>query len=213
MPTSTQSVSSSAAWTQAWALPDFRVRFLVVSVLLVVLAVTIPYFFALIQARPGVVLPDPVLARLPAHDVSEVTFAVIYLSITAGLAHLITRPQALLRVMWAYLLLHLIRIGTLWLLPLDPPTGLVLLHDPLVDYFFYSSPAPITKDLFFSGHTATAVLLTLGVRQRSLQRWLLLATVAVGFLVLVQHVHYTYDVLAAVPFTWFSFWLAGKLTS
>jgi len=49
------------------------------------------------------------------------------------------------------------------------------------------------------------------VQSQWLRRVLVLATVAIGFLVLVQHAHYTYDVLAAPFFAALSFWLAGKL--
>ncbi|RYU77981.1 phosphatase PAP2-related protein [Hymenobacter persicinus] len=205
--------SDSLLWPEAWARPAFRRTLLLGVGLLLALAAGIPHFFAFIQQRAGVVLPDPLLAALPAHDVSEPTFGLIYLGIGATLTYLLPRPALLLRCIWAYLLLHACRVLTLWLLPLDPPAGLLLLHDPLVDRFFYGGPAPVTKDLFFSGHTATMFLLALAVRPRG-GRWaLLLATLGVGALVLVQHTHYTYDVLAAPLFAAVSYWLAGKITS
>ncbi|NVO32611.1 phosphatase PAP2-related protein [Hymenobacter lapidiphilus] len=189
-------------WPVAWHQPAFRVRLLLVLALLLALASQLPGFFAWVQARPGYHLPDPLLDWLPAHDVSEATFAVIYLGIALGVTTLLPRPGRLLRALWAYLLLHLLRCATLWLLPLEPPPGLVLLQDPLVDMFLYAAPTPITKDLFFSGHTATLLLLALAVPV-GWRRWLLLAgTVAVGILVLIQHAHYTYDVLAAPLFVW-----------
>jgi hypothetical protein len=198
-------------WPQAWARPAFRRGLLLGLALLLALAAWVPHYFAFIQARPGTVLPDPLLAALPAHDVSAATFAVIYLGIGGTLMYLLPRPALLLRALWAYLLLHAFRTLTLYLLPLDPPTGLLLLHDPLVDRFLYGGPTPITKDLFFSGHTATMFLLALAVRPRRARAVLLAATVAVGALVLVQHTHYTYDVLAAPLFAGLSYWLAGKL--
>ncbi|GAA3920483.1 phosphatase PAP2-related protein [Hymenobacter algoricola] len=198
-------------WPAAWARPAFRRRLLLGGLLLLALAAWVPSYFAYLQARPGVVLPDPLLAGLPAHDVSVPTFALIYLSIGATLGYLLRRPGLLLHSLWAYLLLHAFRTLTLWLLPLDPPAGLLLLHDPFVDRFLYGGPTPITKDLFFSGHTATLFLLALSVRGRGKRGLLLAATVAVGGLVLVQHTHYTYDVLAAPFFAGLSYWLAGRL--
>lgn len=211
MPFFSASTPPLLTWPQAWARPRFRVLLGAVLGLLLVLASRIPVFFAYIQARPGLVLPDPLLAALPAQDVSYPTFGVIYLGIVAGVAYLLPRPTLLLRALWAYLLLHALRLLTLWLTPLAPPTGLLLLHDPLVDRFFYASPTPITQDLFFSGHTATLALLTLAVPHRLLRWLLLLGTVLVAALVLVQHAHYTYDVLAAPFFAWCSYWLAGKV--
>jgi hypothetical protein len=197
-------------WAWAWKNSSFRWQLSLGLVLGACLAFGMPHYFAFIEARHGRVLADPLLARLPAFDTSWITFTIIYLSILVALIHLGQRPLAFVRVLWSYCIMHLIRIGTLWLAPLDPPTGLVLLHDPIVDTLFYPTN-PITKDLFFSGHTATLMLLTLGVQSLWLRRLLLVATVAVGFLVLVQHAHYTSDVLAAPFFAGLSFWLAGKL--
>lgn len=202
----------SGSWSRAWARPAFRWQLLIGLSLGLVLALTLPHYFTLVQARPGHLLADPILSRLVAYDVSGPTFVVIYLSIAAALAHAVPRPMTLLRMLWAYLLLHAFRILTLWLVPLAPPTGLVLLHDPIVDSLFYASAVPITKDLFFSGHTATLMLLALAVRAKWLQRTLFLMTVVVAALVLIQHAHYTYDVLAAPVFAGLSYWLAGNIT-
>ncbi|WP_188811588.1 phosphatase PAP2-related protein [Hymenobacter cavernae] len=197
-------------WMRAWEQPRFRWQLGLGLTLGIILAFGMPHYFAFIEARVGKVLADPLLPHLPARDMSWTTFTIIYLCILLALIHLGRRPGAFVRVLWAYCIMHLIRIGTLWFAPLDPPTGLVLLHDPIVDTLFYPTN-PITKDLFFSGHTATIMLLALGVRSQWLQRLLLLATVAIGFLVLVQHAHYTYDVVAAPFFAALSFWLAGKV--
>ncbi|QJX46517.1 hypothetical protein HMJ29_06030 [Hymenobacter taeanensis] len=203
---------TSISWREAWAQPAFRGRLLTVLGLLLVLATALPRFFAWVQARPGRLLPDPFLAWLPAHDVSGPAFAVIYLGIGLGVATLAPRPLRLLRALWAYLLLHLLRCCMLFLLPLEPPQGLILLHDPLVDRFFYAAPTPITKDLFFSGHTATLLLLTLAVPPSWQRSMLAIGTLLIGSLVLIQHAHYAYDVLGAVPFTLLAYWLAGRIT-
>lgn len=200
------------AWHRAWRHRAFRWQLSSALALGIGLAVGLPIYFGMIEARTGRVLPDLLLAHLPAYDVSWPTFTVIYLSILVALVHLLRRPLPLLRVLWAYCLMHLIRIGTLWLAPFDPPAGFVLLHDPIVDNLFYPTTNPITKDLFFSGHTATIMLLALAVQSKWLRRFLFGATAAVGFLVLVQHAHYTYDVLAAPFFAALSFWLAGKIS-
>jgi hypothetical protein len=78
---------------------------------------------------------------------------------------------------------------------LDPPVGMVNLVDPLSSVF--SGNAVITKDLFFSGHTTTMVLIFLCLEKRTDKRIALIAAFAVACLLLVQHIHYTIDVLAA----------------
>ncbi|MFD2786126.1 phosphatase PAP2-related protein [Hymenobacter rubripertinctus] len=199
------------SWRAAWQQPAFRGRLGAVLLLLLALVALLPRYFAWVQARPGYQLPDPLLAALPACDVSTLIFTVIYLGIGLGLITLLPRPTRLLRALWAYLLLHLLRCATLWLLPLEPPPGLVLLHDPLVDQLIYAAPAPITKDLFFSGHTATLLLLALAVPVGWRRTALLAGTGAIGTLVLIQHAHYTYDVLAAPLFAALAWWGSGKV--
>ncbi|MCC3156338.1 hypothetical protein LJ737_03765 [Hymenobacter sp. 15J16-1T3B] len=207
----TSLVSVRAAWRQAWARPAFRARLGAALAGLVGLAAALPRFFAWIQARPGYQPPDALLRALPARDVSTATFLVIYACLVLGLAGLVPRPPRLLRALWGYLLLHLLRLGTLALLPWEAPPQLLVLHDPLVDRWFYASATSITKDLFFSGHTATVLLLALAVGPGGRRRLLLLGTGVVAVLVLVQHAHYSWDVLgalAAAPLAW---WLAGRL--
>jgi hypothetical protein len=199
------------AWPAAWARRGFRLRLGLVVGLLLGLLPVVPGFYRFVQARPGQRLADPLLALLPVQDHSTLIFTLIYGAIAATLVYLLPRPQRLLRALWAYYLLQLLRMATLWLLPLEPPITLVILHDPVMDRIFEVTTQPIVRDLFFSGHTATMTLLTLVGRGRY-WRWALgLATVAVGLLVLVQRVHYSYDVLAAPFFAWAAYWLAGRI--
>lgn len=200
----------SAAWPAAWQRRTFRYRLLLTLALLLALVTSLPRFFAWVQARPGHLLPDPLLALLPTHDVSWFMFIIIYLSVGVTLAYVLPRPYLLLRLLAAYWLMQVVRVGLLALLPLEPPPGLLPLRDPIIDTFIYVAAGPITKDLFFSGHTATVMLLALGVGPGRRRRWLLAATAAVGLLVLIQHVHYSYDVLAAPIFAWGCYRLAGR---
>jgi hypothetical protein len=66
-----------------------------------------------------------------------------------------------------------------------------------------NSPAMyLTKDLFFSGHVATTVLLLLYVwRYRELRALALAAHVAVVAVVLLAHLHYTIDIIGAYAIT------------
>ena len=200
------------SWPAAWARPGFRWRLGTVLLLLLTLLAVVPDFYRFVQARPGRVLADPLLALLPVRDVSAPVFTLIYTSVVAALVYLVPRPLLLLRALWAYLLLQYLRMMTLWLWPLDPPTDLVLLRDPVVDRLFQVTTQPVVRDLFFSGHTATMVLLVLAVRGRGRRRALGIATAVVALFVLVQRVHYSYDVLAAPLFAWLAYWTAGRIS-
>ncbi|GAB3586248.1 phosphatase PAP2-related protein [Hymenobacter daeguensis] len=212
-PAAAAAPAETLRWPAAWAVPGFRLRLGLIVLLLLGLLPVVPGFYHFIQARPGQHLPDPLLALLPVHDVSTPTFALIYGAIAATLVLLLPRPLLLLRALWAYYFLQLLRILTLWLVPLEPPTDLILLSDPVMDRIFEVTTQPIVRDLFFSGHTATMVLLLLAGRGH-VWRWALaLMTVAVGLLVLVQRVHYSYDVLAAPLFAGLAYWLAGRVAN
>jgi PAP2 superfamily C-terminal len=199
------------AWPAAWARRGFRLRLGLVVLLLLGLLPVVPGFYRFVQARPGQPLADPLLALLPVHDHSTLIFALIYGAIAATLVYLLPRPQRLLQALWAYYFLQLMRMATLWLLPLEPPAALVVLHDPVMDRIFEVTTQPIVRDLFFSGHTATMMLLALAGRGRRWRGAMGLATVVVGLLVLVQRVHYSYDVLAAPFFAWAAYWLARRV--
>ena len=198
-------------WPKMWAQTSFRLRLGLVVALLLGLLPVVPGFYHFIQARPGQLLADPLLALLPVHDVSVPTFALIYGAIAVTLVYLLPRPRLLLRALWGYYLLQVLRMATLWLLPLEPPPGLLPLHDPVMDRLFAITTQPIVRDLFFSGHTATMALLALAGRGRRWRGVLGLLTGAVGLLVLVHRVHYSYDVLAAPLFAWLAYWLAGRV--
>lgn len=149
------------------------------------------------EQRTGVVLADPVLARLPAYDLSWPTFALIYGTLIAAIANLSRHPRPLLIALQAYGLLALIRIAMMYTIPLEAPAGMIMLVDPLVSLF--GGGENWAKDLFFSGHTSTTFLCALSVRSRPLKLACFTACATVAALVLLQHVHYTIDVLVA-PF-------------
>jgi len=87
--------------------------------------------------------------------------------------------------------------------PLEAPPGMIPLDDPLVRLL---GPGKLlTKDLFFSGHTATLFLLGCAVPGRRSRILFFVCTAIVGISVLWQHVHYTIDVLAAPLFAYASF--------
>jgi hypothetical protein len=212
VPDETEISPESSAWSRALALPGFRRSWLILVVLLfgVVLPV-VPMFFHYIQQRPGPVLADPLLSLLPRHDVSEPIFALMYGSVVLAVGWLTRQPKLFLRGLWAYLITLVLRMTAIWLLPLSPPLDILALPDPFIARIFHTAASEaITKDLFFSGHTSTVAVLALAVRGRL--RWLLMAaTVAVGVLVVMQRVHYSYDVLAAPLFAWLAYWVAGHL--
>lgn len=159
-------------------------------------------FLSWVEARPGVVLPDPLLALLRPRDLTWLTFGLIYAGIIAGIVLLARHPRRLVGGMQAYALMVVLRMAAMWLAPLEAPPGMIALQDPLVERI--GTGHLLTKDLFFSGHVSTMFLLFLVAPGRAARALFLACTAGVAACVLVQHVHYAVDVLAAPFFAYAS---------
>jgi hypothetical protein len=194
-------------WIMAFRDRKFSITFVLVLLYLLVIALITPKLFQFIQGRPGFFLKDPVLALLPPHDYSILIFSIIYLAIFSSFVFLIHWPDELLTGLLAYAFLTTFRFVTILGFPLEAPTGIILLKDPLVDNLFYRATI-ITKDLFFSGHTSILFLLFLLIRTPYLKVPLLIASCGVASLLLMQRAHYTIDIIAAPLFSYLSYRLS-----
>jgi hypothetical protein len=203
------SLPFDATWRQAWADPGFRWRLLLTPPALVATLSALAALVKWVERRPGAVLADPVLALLAPRDVTWPIFTLIYVGILLAVSLLVRMPVRLLLGVQAYVVMALLRIVVMWATPLDPPPGMIVLEDPLVQIFGGASQ-PLTRDLFFSGHTSTMFLLFLAVPGRPAKAFFLACTASVAVLVLVQHVHYAVDVLAAPAFAYAAWRIARK---
>lgn len=202
--------SKQYTWPIAWDYQAFRIKFILGMFMLIAILIFIPHFFMHIEAREGIVLNDWLLNYIPAKDVSLWIFIVLYGMVGFFLYRMSRNTKMCLTALWAFIFLCIARIITISLVPLDPPNGIIHLADPCSIFFYHSNV--ITKDLFFSGYTATVFLGALCLERKSDKLIAFAATVIVAVLLLVQHVHYTIDIIAAPFFTWF-FWYLGKSMS
>lgn len=195
-------------WKHALRDQAFVNQFIFTFLLLIACAIAAPHIFNYVEGREGIVLPDSVLDLLPSIDLSVLIFTLLYILIGIGLITLAASPYRLLLGLQSYLIITLMRFITLLVVPLDPPPGLLELRDPFVDSLLYQQS--ITKDLFFSGHTGIIVLFAFLVPHLpSLRTVYVGCALLLGLLLLIQHAHYTIDVLAAPGFAWASIKLAG----
>ncbi len=162
---------------------------------MLIITFMLPPFFNLIQKRNGPVLNDWVLAAIPPHNVSVAIFAVIWGMGFYALYRAMEKPTIYITYLWTFIFITILRVLAISLIPLNPPPGLIVLTDPLTAVFYGRST--ITKDLFFSGHTSILFLLILCLEKKSDKILATVATIIVACLLLVQHVHYTIDVIAA----------------
>lgn len=196
-------------WSAARKDAEFRKKLVIGLVLLVCALGALPFFFQHNELRQGFSIYDPVLAHVSPRDVSIPIFAAIWSATLLMLVRSLQNPRLMLTAVYGFALLCLVRMGTITALPLDPPDGLVPLVDPISNSFYGKSF--IKRDLFFSGHTATLCLFFFCFQRKNDKLFSLLCTIAVGLLVLVQHVHYTVDVLAAPVFTFLCYKMSKKI--
>ena len=185
------------SFRDAWHDRAWRTEFGVTLIVLVPVLYCLTHFLDAIERRQGAVLEDPVLIRFPAIDLTWITFLVIYAGIIVALVVLIRHPRRLLLVFQGYALMALLRMVSMYLAPFDAPPGIIELRDPFVEFF--GGGRTLTRDLFFSGHTSTMFLLFLNMPGKTLKIIYACCTIVVGSCVVLQHVHYTVDVVAA-PF-------------
>lgn len=174
---------------------------LVISLIMLVLVLTgLARFVNFVECRQGVAFNDPILSLFNPINLTWLTFGLIYISLIIAVISLINKPQMLLFALQLYTLMALVRIIAMFLLPLEPPEKMIILRDPFVEFF--GSGQTLTKDLFFSGHTATLLILFLVSENKIIKSVFLISTILIAIFVLLQHVHYSIDVFTAVFFTY-----------
>ncbi|MDZ7899557.1 MAG: phosphatase PAP2-related protein [Arcicella sp.] len=198
-------------WKTALSNYSFTVKLLVTIAIFIVGALQFPTYFSHIQKREGRVLNDYVLNYLPAQDVSTPIFAIIYGLLIYMLCRVLTKPNLFLLFALTFVIETVFRMTTIYLFPLNQPQNLVILHDIFSELLIYGDSEPITKDLFFSGHTATMVMIWLFVEKPLEKIVARIATIILASLLLIQHVHYTIDVFGAFFFTYLSYLIAKQI--
>lgn len=169
------------------------------------------------EARPAPHLPDLVLAHVPyMEEVRDWNYVVWLLSyVPVALTLLWLAPRRFCRYMVTSGILSLVRGACIMVTGLGPVTGADVnptrlaapgtvtrafweILDPTGVFFRDSANIYLTKDLFFSGHTGTTLLLLLYVwPYPRLRRWMLAGHLVVVASVFLSHLHYTIDVVGA----------------
>jgi hypothetical protein len=200
-------------WTAAWQDSRFRWQLILAIAVFAIFPWKADDYFQWIQQRDGIVMKDVILANIPAKNVSTPIFAIIYLSVIYLIVRIIRQPKQFLWFAWAFNLETIMRFASIYWVALNPPEGLVDLHDPIAELFIYGENLAITKDLFFSGHTATMVFVCYFLPMAKERKIAIALTSVLVILLMVQHVHYSLDILAAPIATWVAIQLARRLIS
>jgi len=190
------------AWREAWTDTPLRVQMVTAPLLLWLVLRELSRFLVWVEHRPGARLDDPILALVSPRDATWFVFGLIYVAILLALADVWRRPRALVVGVQAYLLMIVLRMAAMYVTALDPPADMIAMTDPLIERV--ATGTLLTRDLFFSGHTSTVFLMFLVARDPRFKPVLLLCAAGVAAGVLLQHVHYTVDVLVAPLFAFAS---------
>jgi len=181
------------------------------------------------EARPAPSLPDLVLEQVPYLPwVDRWNYFIwLFAYLPIGLTLLWVDTPRFIRYMVSSGLLSLVRGVCIVVTGLGPVNGSDL-HAGLSDadrwqafwrlvtpFGFFSSEGgaqvSLTKDLFFSGHTATTFLLLLYVwRFEKLRKAMILMHIIVVVSVFLAHLHYTIDVIGAYAITFSLFVLRER---
>ncbi len=202
-------MSATTTWTDILG----NKRELLISVITVVVLVltltSYASFLTGIEMRQGFAFTDPLHQLVGPVDLTWPIFLILYGGLIAAVGLLLGQPLILFRAMRAYTILVAIRMLCMWMLPLDPPPTMIPLSDPIVELFTTNGASTLTRDLFFSGHTATFFLIGAVVPNKIFRRVYYGLGTIIAIMVIVQHVHYTVDVLVAPMAAFTAAYLVG----
>ncbi len=190
-----------AEWKTALGNKPFRLKILLIPGLFLIYSAITQRIGNYVEARPGVHLEDTLLSFFPSYDFSAHIFLLLYTSLFLLIITHLHKPHTILRIVEMHFAVAVIRQICILMVALEPPTGMIVLRDLFLENTVYPHDAPLTKDLFFSGHVASIWIYFLCAKNTLLKAYLFLATFFMGFMILSMRVHYTYDVYGAMFFT------------
>ncbi len=197
-------------WRVAFRNGAFRYQLLVSAIALPVVAVVLRIYLSHIETRPGTSIPDPLLSLFPPVDLNWLIFAVLYSGLLFGLVSLAMYPYRFLLTMRALASLMLLRIGALFLFPLDTISGGIPLSDPIMQF----PPLRFTGShgLFFSWEVAVLSLLVFSSRWKDVKIIFVCASVLLSVLLILQRAQYSIALLSGPCFAYAAFGFAKYMT-
>lgn len=144
------------------------------------------------------------------HNFSIPVFTLTYSCVLLTLYQFRKSPENIYRLLIAYTIMQILRGVFLLIVPLEPAPEIIPLEDPFLKLTFYNG-RPNLKDLFFSGHVATILIIAFFTRSPKIRTAVLIAAIITAALLVQQRVHYITDVLAALPAAWISVKLSSYI--
>lgn len=148
------------------------------------------------EARSGFPINDIVLDNIGPYENHLLIFILTYGLLLLGLSFSLRTKEGWIATNFSVVVFLLFRTITLAILPLNPPEHIIPLEDLFLTSTFYSNKVYV-RDLFFSGHTCAVFLLYFLIDKPIIKKVLLFGGTLLGTLLILQHVHYTIDVIVA----------------
>lgn len=191
-------------WKEIFRYPRTRSLALFCVATLCMILFFMPTFYQqVLTPKKGVLLNDFVLSFFQPIDFSFPVFIILYLSVIQTLIMYWRQPAIILTGVSTYCAVNILRMVTMYTVTLEPPPTMILLVDPISSIAYPDSG--FTKDLFFSGHVSTMMVLVLIERNKWLKIIKAVGTLAMGIFLAWQHVHYTVDLVVAPVITYLVF--------
>ncbi|MBK8242515.1 MAG: hypothetical protein IPK88_03750 [Saprospiraceae bacterium] len=162
------------------------------------------------ETRNGFIPYDPFMDFLPALDVSFWIFFILYGAILFGSYYFLQHPKLFLMMLFSFGFMYWFRAICITIVPLNEPTLLIPLKDPLIETLGIYQHF-IKKDLFFSGHFASVFIPWLVIEKPNIRWIFLISSIVIGFLVMIQHIHYSFDIIGAVVFSYLAVFCSKKI--
>lgn len=198
------------AWQLYFSRPNKRTIFLITLSLLILTLISFVYFLTFNESRTGYIFDDPILNLFEPIAISELIFFTTYFFAIYGIIISFKEPALFVGLLQAYTIMTLFRMFCLYVVPLEAPASVIPLKDIFLQSTFYSGRENL-KDLFFSGHAATIFLFAFAFRKKGTKILFLTGACVVGIFVVLQHVHYSIDVVVAPFFAFFSIRIQKKI--
>lgn len=201
-------------WSDAMEHSLFRKKFLIGIVIQSAILIIFPQFFSYIEQRQnGIILNDWILEFLIPRDMSVPIFVIMWSTTMLAIYRCVYYPAVFLTILYSLIFLCFARMLAIYFVQLEPPANLIRLKDPLTSITYGGKGLFITKDLFFSGHTSNMLLLALCLQKKWDKIIAFAAAISIGIMVLIQHVHYSVDILGAVVITFLLVRQGKRVTS
>ncbi len=192
-------------WKIALSDKKFVIAFFSIITLFIFLMYFVSIFQSVMEYRQGAIFIDPLFGNVPPLAFNAIIFIAIYTSQAIALVLALAKPEKTLQILLGYFFVYFFRIFATYLLPLEPPAGIIPLIDPLLIWF--GDGQIILKDLFYSGHTSTTlvVILITENRHKFAKLLMIIGLIVVMIGILIQRVHYSIDVYAAIFYAYASY--------